>query len=591
MKFFKSGQLLFLCADDENLMDVAENLSRRKYITFGYSKQSDIRIEDSEINKKGSFFNLEMESKGSKITNPSGWKQRFRISLFGEKNVTNAAGVIAFLLNQGFPSNEIGRAIVDFTGAKRRFEKIFQKNNIYLFDDYAHHPKEIETTINAAQARFPNQRLIIIFQPHTYSRTQALLNNFAKSLSLADLAYILPIFPSAREDQSKFTVRSVDIVKSISANHLIAVSDKQDLINGLNRNLRQGDVVFTMGAGNVYKLSKEIIKLIKLKSQIPNPKSKSENLNLNKLWKILGNERVEENKDISNFLTIHTSTVARYYFEARSKDDWQKAVKAAYELKIPLLVLGGGSNMVITNNLIEALVVKNLYLKKEIVKENENEVELLVSSGYPTHKLVIENIDNGYEGLEYHKGLPGTIGGAVYMNSKWTKPLRYIGDYLIRAVLLDRQGNFKEISHGYFDFKYDFSVLHKTKEIIIDLIFKFKKVDKEILKQRAEEAVNYRLKTQPKGVASCGCFFRNISEKDRQRLKLPTNSAGYILDKLNLKGLAVGDFTISDVHANFIINKSNKKGKIEDLRELLKIIKEKVRERYQIELEEEVIVI
>lgn len=301
--------------------------------------------------------------------------------------------------------------------------------------------------------------------------------------------------------------------------------------------------------------------------------------------------QLEKEKDISNFMTLHTQVIAKYYCEVQSREDFQEALKIANNLNLPLLLLGGGSNIVITDNLVNALVVRNRYMKKEIIKENEKEVELLVSSGYPTNKLVVEVIENGYEGLEYHKGLPGTIGGAIYMNSKWTNPLRYVGDYLKKAMLLDQQGNIKEVDHDYFDFKYDFSRLHETKEIIIDILFRFKKTSKKILEKRAQQAAEYRLKTQPKGVSTCGCFFRNISEKDRQRLNLPTNSVGYILDKLKLKGLIVGDFMISDVHANFIINKGDKKGKTEDLKKLLKIIKDRVKDKFGVELEEEVILI
>jgi len=301
--------------------------------------------------------------------------------------------------------------------------------------------------------------------------------------------------------------------------------------------------------------------------------------------------KIEENKDISNFLTIHTAIVARYYAEARSREDWQEIVKEAKKRNLPLLVLGGGSNMVITQNPVAALVVKNLYFKKEVIFENEEKVELLVSSGYPTNRLVQETIEAGCEGLEYHKGLPGTIGGAVFMNSKWTRPLRYVGDYLKEATLLYSNGNFKKVDHDYFDFRYDFSVLQKTREIIVDLIFSFAKTDPETLEKRAEEAASYRLKTQPKGVSTCGCFFRNIAESDRTRLNLPTRSVGYILDKLKLKGLTVGDFTVSDMHANFIVNRGNKKGKIEDLKKLLEIIKKKVKDEYDLELEEEVVIV
>jgi UDP-N-acetylmuramate dehydrogenase len=300
---------------------------------------------------------------------------------------------------------------------------------------------------------------------------------------------------------------------------------------------------------------------------------------------------LEKNKDISNFMTFHTKTTAKYYCEVFSQKDFQEAVKMANSLGVPLLILGGGSNLVITENILQALVVRNLYIKKQVLAESKDKVELLVSSGYPTNKLVMETVDHGLEGLEYHRGLPGTIGGAIYMNSKWTKPLRYIGDYLIKAVLMDNQGNLKEVGQDYFDFRYDFSRLQKTKEIIVEVVFSLKKADKKILAQRAEEALSYRLKTQPKGVSSCGCFFRNISEKDRQRLNLPTRSVGYLLDQLNLKGLTVGDFMVSDIHANFIINKGNQKSDKKDLKKLLEIIKNKVREKYQLELVEEVVLI
>ena len=301
--------------------------------------------------------------------------------------------------------------------------------------------------------------------------------------------------------------------------------------------------------------------------------------------------RLEENKDISNLLTLHTSTIARYYTEVKTVEDFQEAAKKANELKVPFLVLGGGSNIVFSKMRINALVVKNLYLKKEIIAETETEIKVLVSSGYPTNKLVFEAISAGWEGMEYHKGLPGTIGGAIYMNSKWTKPQRYIGDYLIKAVLMDCYGNLKKVDYDYFNFKYDFSILQQTKETIIDLVFKFKKVEPRILAERAKQAADYRSKTQPKGVATCGCFFRNISVVDQKRLNLPTRSVGYILDNLNLKGLTVGDFTVSNVHANFIINKANKKGRISDLKKLLGIIKKRVKDKYKIKLVEEVVIV
>jgi len=310
-----------------------------------------------------------------------------------------------------------------------------------------------------------------------------------------------------------------------------------------------------------------------------------------KLKVVLGKDKIQTNKDLTNLLTLHVKTKAEYYFEAKSKNDWQKAVKAAHDLDLPIFVLGGGSNIAVTKDKIEGLVIRNNYIKKEVIKQTNKEVEVLVSSGYPTGLFVNQMIEAGYEGIEYHKGLPGTIGGAIYMNSKWTRPLRYFRDGITKAVLLQRDGQFKTVDRKYFNFGYDYSTLHNSHEILVDVIFIFKKTDPTVLKKRADEAILYRTQTQPKGVSSCGCFFRNISERDKIRLGLPTNSVGYLIDQLGLKGTNVGSFAVSETHGNFIINKDGAKSDINNLKKLLKLIKDKVREKYGIELEEEVIVI
>ncbi|OGK26393.1 hypothetical protein A3D76_05220 [Candidatus Roizmanbacteria bacterium RIFCSPHIGHO2_02_FULL_37_9b] len=130
-----------------------------------------------------------------------------------------------------------------------------------MFDDYAHHPNEIKASISAARLRFPGKRIIIIFQPHTFSRTQILLKDFAESLSLADQVFILPIFSSARENPKNFKITSKDLVK-LSPNTLIFADSKSTLYKYLISNIRYQDIVFTMGAGDVYKLKDDIIKII-----------------------------------------------------------------------------------------------------------------------------------------------------------------------------------------------------------------------------------------------------------------------------------------------------------------------------------------
>ncbi|MBI3366010.1 UDP-N-acetylmuramate--L-alanine ligase [Candidatus Roizmanbacteria bacterium] len=554
LKFFNKKKLI-LCSDNSNIYQLINRLIQDNYLTYGFSKKADYIIWDVKTQSIGTSF---------KLSHKNILLGEFFISLFGDKNVSNAAAVIVMLVTLGFTVEKIKKAIGNFVGAKRRFEKVFENDHFSLYDDYGHHPHEIETTILAARKRFPHRRIVIIFQPHTFSRTKIFLKDFGKALSLADYSYILPIFPSAREDSSKFSVTSQDIIKQAPGKYLSYVKDDTQLMNRLHTEVQKGDIMFTIGAGDVYKLKDEIIKLVR--SEELEVRDYKEKLN------------VERNKELFPHLTLRTHTNAEYYVDAKSREELIISRKFATEKKIPFFILGGGSNLAITKKVIKGIVVKNSYQRLEIIEENNDTVDLLVSSGYPVSRLVAETVKKGYEGFEYHKGLPGTVGGAIYMNSKWTKPISYFGDALFYAYLASDYGKVIKVDRKYFKFDYDYSILQKTREIVLEIVFRLKKVSPKILEKRAQEAFEHRLKTQPFGVATSGCFFKNPG----------STSAGYLIDKAGLKGYSVGNFIVSDKHANFIINKGN--GKSEDLKKLISLIKSKVKEKFGVELEKEVIV-
>jgi UDP-N-acetylmuramate dehydrogenase len=299
----------------------------------------------------------------------------------------------------------------------------------------------------------------------------------------------------------------------------------------------------------------------------------------NELKKVLGKDRVKKNVVLAPYTTFKMGGRAEYFFEAYNKNELIKTYRIAKKLGLPLLVLGGGSNVVISEKKIKGLVVRNLYGQKRIIKKNTKNVTWQISSGYSMTRLVKDTIDQGLCGFEYFLGLPGTLGGALYMNSKWTKPLSCVGDNLISAEIIDKNGKIKNVDKTYFQFAYDFSILQKTKELLLTATFLLKKEDKNILRKRANESLLYRKKTQPFGVYSAGCFFKNVGGK----------SAGHLIDKCNLKGCSFGDFYVSQKHANFIINRG--KGKSEDLMKLVKLIKEEVKKKLGVRLEEEVIII
>lgn len=303
----------------------------------------------------------------------------------------------------------------------------------------------------------------------------------------------------------------------------------------------------------------------------------------------LGKTKIFKKVSLFPYLTMRQKVYAKYFFIAKKREDLQKVCSVCLKYNIPFLILGGGSNIAAKEDIYNGLVIKNEYKKIKIIKKGKTYINMLVSSGYPVSKLIEETIKKGYSGFEYQKGLPGTLGGALYMNAKWMNPLTNFGDNLIYAYIVDKHGKIKKVEKKYFNFAYDYSILQKTKEILLEAVFKLKIKSPNILRKRAQQSLKYRKQTQLFGIATSGCFFRNISQKDKKKHNLDTTSSGYLIDKAGLKGISYGDFYVLLKHANFIVNKGN--GNPDDLKKLISIIKKKVNHKFNIKLEEEVVLI
>lgn len=174
----------------------------------------------------------------------------------GQFNQANAAAAVAAAVALGFDRTAATAALADFTGTKRRFEPITTAGDVLLYDDYAHHPREIQTVLTAAKLNWPDHQLIAIFQPHTYSRTKALFTDFSLSFAAADQVIFLPIYASARETQDA-TVSSQTLAQATP--HGFFAPTPEDLLQYLKFNLFPPAVIFTLGAGDVFLLHDQII--------------------------------------------------------------------------------------------------------------------------------------------------------------------------------------------------------------------------------------------------------------------------------------------------------------------------------------------
>ena len=250
----------------------------------------------------------------------------------------------------------------------------------------------------------------------------------------------------------------------------------------------------------------------------------------------------------------------------------------------------GLPGLVIRNESRSINVIKRLgKVKNGAIQVEKAAVE--VDTGVLINRLVRFTCDEGFEGLERHLGLPGTVGGALYMNSKWTKPAAYVGDVLYQAKILDKDGDVKTVERNYFNFAYDHSILQKTHEIVLTALFLLKKSDSKELWERANASMEYRKVTQPMGVATAGCTFRNIPLSDAIRIGTPnrTTSAGYLVDQVGLKDFRIGQAQFSGKHANFIINLGG--ATATDVKGLIEEAKRRVKEKFNVTIEPEVVLV
>jgi len=236
-----------MCVDDQNTSDIIP-LVKKRIITYGFSPRANIKAVDLEMNAFGSSFEL------VSMNMPLG---RVTLNVPGKHNVLNSLGAIAVALNMEIPFDKICGGIGDFSGVKRRFETVYrdEKKDIYIIDDYAHHPAEITTVINSAR-NMGDYKIITVFQPHLYSRTYKLCSRFAEALSKSDITVITDIYPAREEPMPGVDGEMlVKEIKKMKGDGVFYVKDKLELPDFLKDYLKEKTLVLFVGAGDINKQS------------------------------------------------------------------------------------------------------------------------------------------------------------------------------------------------------------------------------------------------------------------------------------------------------------------------------------------------
>ena len=244
-----SDGTLIINGDIDNYQEIYDSLDCN-VITYGSSDMLDYSASNITYDEKGLVaFDL---IKNGKVVD------HIQLSVTGDHNVSNALASIATAELLQIPMETIKKGILSFSGTDRRFEYKGTFNGVTVVDDYAHHPTEIRATLTAAQ-KYPHKRLVLVFQPHTYSRTKAFLDDFAEVLSMADVIVLADIF--AAREQNTFGVSSKDILERLTAKGKDAhyFPSFEEIEKFLLKNCMNGDLLITMGAGNVVEIGESLL--------------------------------------------------------------------------------------------------------------------------------------------------------------------------------------------------------------------------------------------------------------------------------------------------------------------------------------------
>jgi len=483
-----------------------------------------------------------------------------QLGIPGAHNAHNALLVIALATDLGVPFPVIAASLEGFRGAKRRFELKYQDSEVMVFDDYGHHPTEIAATIATARGAMGGEgRLVVLFQPHRYSRTAALIPEFATAFRDADIVHVAPIY-SAGEDPIPGIDAGTIVHAARKAGHAAIFQAGSVVAAGIAvaPQIKKGDLLISLGAGNIHEAGSFLVRELTLRSR---------------LQEAMGEGVIRIAEPLSKHTTMRVGGPARFWAEPETEEGFAELVRICHDEGIPVMVMGRGSNLIVRDGGFQGVVIHLARgcFAQAVVEGNE----ITAGVGMKLKQLAAVARNAGLSGFEWMDGIPGNLGGALRMNAGAMGVQTF--DQVVRVRFADRDGNIVSRSPAEIEVHYrNVPILHDHYALSATLFGVPAQVSE--IDGLLGSSFKHRKETQP-AAASAGCIFKNPGEI----------SAGRLIDELGLKNSTIGAARVSDVHANFIVNDGG--ATATEILSLISRIKEKARAERGIELETEVSII
>jgi UDP-N-acetylmuramate--alanine ligase len=550
--------LAVLCIDDQGVREVLPEISK-PVTTYGVHPDADVRAENIRQEGMHTSFDVIRKDNDNKLS--------VTLNMPGWHNMLNSLAAIAVATKLEVADEAIVKSLAAFRGVGRRFqingELPLHNGKLTFVDDYGHHPRELAATLEALRQAWPDRRAVVVFQPHRYTRTRDLFEDFVQVLSTVDVLILMDVY-SAGETiipgaDSRALSRAIRVRGRVDP---VYVEGREVLATVLAGIVKMGDVILTVGAGNVGQIAAEL------------PES------LAKALSALGDRNIVElkgrllrNEPLAKYTSWRVGGVADRLYLPFDKQDLCDFIKSLPEDE-PVFWMGLGSNLLVRDGGIRGTVINTKGRLKAMYINDDGSV--YVEAGVPCAHVARFCVDQGLAGAEFLAGIPGTIGGALKMNAG-----AFGGETwrIVKSVeMLSANGDVIEREPGHFEIHYR-SVKNTGKEWFLSANLVLEPGDSETSIQKIKALLETRAKTQPTNQPSCGSVFKNPEGDHAARL----------IEATKLKGYRIGGAQVSEKHANFIVNTG--KATATDIENLIKYVKRKVQYIHGVELHTEVCMI
>ena len=539
-----------------------------------------VRLPDAARSRSSAFtfgrtgdfqYAILREQEGSQILSLGG---KFRLAeatvrALGEYNAANAAAALAVAQHLGAGIEPASLSL--FAGVRRRQTCLYASSLVTVIEDYAHHPTEIRALL--AGLRRNARRLLVVFQPHRYTRTAQFKAEFAAALAGADQVFLLDVYAASEAPVNGGTTADVYAEFKKAGGTLLVTylpGNTAGLLAALKSALQPGDTVAFVGAGDIDQAGQAFV--VRLRAEELREKAWADFRDALQP-QLASGTKFTERELLGPKTTMRVGGPARLYAEPANETDLQVLLAAAQARQLPVLMLGRGSNVLVPDEGVDGLVI-NLAHENWQKFEVQPDGRVWVGAGLRLKNLCGLATKAGLTGFEFLEGIPASIGGALRMNAGAMGG--WIFDVVEEVHLMTLAGEKRVMKKAemHVDYRHC-GELHDAVALGAYLKPSAQSAAQDIRRQ-IDVYQKKRQESQPRE-PSAGCIFKNPAG----------TSAGRLIDELGLKGERVGDAEVSPVHANFIVNRGHATSA--DIIGLIRRVRERVKSVRGIDLEPEVL--